>query len=62
MTEHPITPSPELVRQWMEEFLYGPPTGPAESNAYIATRAAQWGYDKRGKVNEAELELEGGGT
>jgi len=44
--QHPITPPPELVQQWGTEFLYGPPTEPAESHAYIAARAAQWGADQ----------------
>jgi len=56
MTDHPITPPPELVQQWGTEFLYGPPTEPANSHAYIAYRAAQWGYDQRGEVNEAKLQ------
>jgi hypothetical protein len=46
MTDHPITPPPELVQQWGTEFLYGPPTEPADSHAYIAARAAQWGADQ----------------
>jgi hypothetical protein len=43
---HPITPPPELVQQWGREFVYGPPTEPAESHAYIAACAAQWGADQ----------------
>jgi len=48
---HPITPSPELVRQWTEEDTGGPGWA-----SRIATRAAQWGYEQRGEVNEAELQ------
>ena len=44
MTDHPITPPPELVQQWLSEFLYEVPTG--QSTAYIAARAAQWGADQ----------------
>ena len=46
MTDHPITPPPELLQQWGKEFLYGPPTEHADSYAYIAARAAQWGADQ----------------
>jgi hypothetical protein len=42
MTNHPITPPPELVQQWYQE---------ADSQlrpyyVYIAIRAAQWGADQ----------------
>ena len=47
----PIVPPTELVVQWIEEDEGGP--GLARR---IATRAAQWGYDQRGEVNEAELQ------
>jgi hypothetical protein len=45
--QHPITPPPELVQQWASESL-------ATQN--LCNRAAQWGYDQRGEVNEAELQ------
>jgi hypothetical protein len=38
MTDHPITPPRELVRQWAEEDTGGPGWA-----SRIATRAAQWG-------------------
>jgi hypothetical protein len=48
MTEHPITPPPELVQQWGHDAnLSGVPYND-EHWAYeqhIATRAAQWGAD-----------------
>ena len=47
MTDHPITPPPELVQQWASESL-------ATQN--LCNRAAQWGYDQRGEVNEAQLQ------
>jgi hypothetical protein len=50
---HPITPPNELVQQWMEEAHDQPP-GP--DVRVIATRAAQWGADQRGAVNEAKLQ------
>jgi hypothetical protein len=41
MTEHPITPPPELVRQWIDTDEGGPSV-----ISRIATRAAQWGADQ----------------
>jgi hypothetical protein len=40
MTEHPITPPPELVQQWYDNM--GPDPGPFES---FAIAAARWGAD-----------------
>jgi hypothetical protein len=37
MTDHPITPPPELVREWASESL-------ATQN--LCDRAAQWGADQ----------------
>ena len=42
-TEHPITPPPELVRQWQDE---SPETQIADHIQYLATRAAQWGANQ----------------
>jgi hypothetical protein len=42
--KHPITPPPELVRQWMERTEYDGDTWFYES--YIAEQAAQWGADQ----------------
>jgi hypothetical protein len=40
MTDHPITPPPELVRQWLsEEYERG------FAADYLATQAAQWASD-----------------
>ena len=41
--QHPITPPPELVRQWMNEAHDQPP-GP--DVRVLATKAAQWGADQ----------------
>jgi hypothetical protein len=42
MTDHPITPPPELVQEWFTEQR-----GLSEaSRQHIATRAAQWGADQ----------------
>jgi hypothetical protein len=48
MTEnHPITPPPELVEQWVSEFWGYAETGKADaSQLFLATRAAQWGADQ----------------
>jgi hypothetical protein len=42
--EHPITPSPELVQQWLKEriLLKSQPL----AHIYLANRAAQWGADQ----------------
>ena len=45
MTDHPITPPPELVEQWASEF-YGTAIAPGEAAIDIATQAAQWGADE----------------
>jgi hypothetical protein len=59
----PITPPPELVQQWLcsDDYLWGPLeqtsitiTGNRLQN--IATAAAQWGWDQRGTINEAQLQ------
>jgi hypothetical protein len=47
MTNHPITPPPELVQQWASESL---------ATQHLCTQAAQWGADQRGTANEAELQ------
>ena len=56
MTEqHPITPPPSLMRQWREQAPRFP-EGDAGREERLIERAAQWGYDQRSKVNEAELQ------
>jgi hypothetical protein len=44
-TQHPITPPPELVQQWMFEF-YGSHIVPGEACTDLANRASQWGADQ----------------
>ena len=48
MTEqHPITPPPELVREWMTEIWHeGAPVRVAASDLHITTQAARWGADQ----------------
>jgi hypothetical protein len=41
MTEHPITPPPELAQQWLNEVDEGSIFG-----EHLANRAAQWGADQ----------------
>ena len=41
--QHPITPPPELVRQWLED---GPEDGELGISKHIATQAARWGSDQ----------------
>ena len=42
-TEHPITPPPELILQWLED---GPEDGEFGISKHIATQAARWGADQ----------------
>ena len=42
MSEHPITPPPEVVQQWRNA---APPLGPNREH-WIATQAARWGADQ----------------
>jgi hypothetical protein len=46
--EHPITPPPELVQQWIEETRSHDCIGsyPNDLEQRVATRAAQWGADR----------------
>ena len=44
--QHPITPPPELVKQWEEQFLERPTINGCFIQSYIATQAAQWGADQ----------------
>jgi hypothetical protein len=43
VTDHPITPPPELVQQWDEE---GAGMFPPAYQTHLTTRAAQWGADQ----------------
>jgi hypothetical protein len=47
MTNHPITPPPELVQQWICDYYgYSIRGELAGVENAIATRAAQWGADR----------------
>jgi hypothetical protein len=47
VTEHPITPPPELVQQWSDEALTE--SGMFEVKMKFAALAAQWGYQQHEK-------------
>jgi len=47
---HPITPPPELVQQWEEQFLERPTINGCFIQSYIAAKAARWGADQ--ELNE----------
>ncbi len=55
MTQHPITPSDELIGEWIDTDEGGP-----NVISRIATRAAQWGADQELKACCALLELSDG--
>jgi hypothetical protein len=44
MTNHRLTPPPELVQLWVNEYNLSKRDLP--QTVYVATRAAQWGADK----------------
>jgi len=44
--QHPITPPPELVQQWEEQFLERLTINGCFIQSYIAAKAAQWGADQ----------------
>ena len=54
----PITPPPELVREWMERTEYDEHTWFYES--YIAEQAAQWGADQELEACRMEI-IDGAG-
>jgi hypothetical protein len=43
--KHPITPSPELVKQWVDTY-FGGKISQSNFHVDLATRAAQWGADQ----------------
>ena len=52
--QHPITPPPELIKQWISAF-YNTPIVPGEFSIDIATKAAQWGSDQELEACCAEM-------
>jgi hypothetical protein len=54
--EHPITPPPELVEQWVTEVWHeGTPASLSLSDMHITTEAARWGADQELDAMLAEL-------
>ena len=46
-TEHPITPPPELVEQWIAQIWHeGTPVKVAANDLHVANQAARWGADQ----------------
>ena len=58
MTNHPITPPPELVRQWRKQAPVARDGG-AIREQWIATQAARWGADQRLEAIRQLLEING---
>jgi len=51
MTDNPISPSPEIVQQWISDYWNdGKPSLLGDSDMDLATRAAQWGADQELKA------------
>ena len=48
MAEHPITPPPELVQQWINEE-------DGLTAGHIATQAARWGADQQLKLDAEQI-------
>ena len=44
--QHPITPPPELVEQWLSEHYGAVSVAPGAATSHVATQAAQWGADQ----------------
>ena len=45
MNQHPITPSPELIKEWRDQWFESDRVDSSEY-AHIATQAARWGADQ----------------
>jgi hypothetical protein len=55
MTDHPITPPPELVQQWREQVpRYR--DGGIGREYWLMARAAQWGADQQLKLDAEQIE------
>ena len=59
MTDHPITPPPELVQQWEEDWHHSK-VKHIEFEPYIAAQAAQWGADTELEACLRLVEIDGG--
>ena len=54
--EHPITPPPELFKEWLSEALLQHDAKPGTVAAMVADKAAQWGADQEMEACIAWLE------
>ena len=55
--QYPMTPPPELKQQLREKApLYRVHDDGAGREEWMMDRAAQWGYERRGEVNEVKLQ------
>jgi len=57
--QHPITPPPELVQQWEEDWHHSK-VKHIEFEPYIAAQAAQWGADMELEACLRLVEIDGG--
>ena len=55
--QHPITPSPDLVQQWISEW--GVPYKPNDFYQHLCTQAARWGSDQELEACCTELHVRG---
>jgi len=54
--QHPITPPPELVEQWLEELYGGPVSVISPFDQRVLIAAAQWGADRQLEVDAQWLD------
>jgi hypothetical protein len=59
MTNHPITPPPELVQQWSVSSPIQPSDESWAYELFIAHQAAQWGADHELEAVEEEIITQG---
>jgi len=53
--QHPIAPPPELRQQWRDQAPRYRDGGVGREH-WLIEHSAQWGYEQRGEVNEAQLQ------
>ncbi len=58
MSNHPITPTPELVQEWWESTIPNQSTS-VKISAQLCTKAAQWGADQELLAVEEEIIAQG---
>jgi hypothetical protein len=56
MTDHPVTPTPQLRQLWAQQAQRISPYDPVEWMQYVSEKAAQWGADKELEACCRELE------